>query len=304
MDQKLTSNQANILLFLTAVIWGGGFVAQRLGMQQLGPYLFNGFRFLVGSITLAPVVVLRTRRTDSQGTTWGRTVLIGLAAGLFLFFGATFQQLGLIHTSAGKAGFITGLYVIIVPLLGMLWGDRTGMNTWIGAMLAVAGLYFLSVIPGLRFAQGDGFVLLGAVFWAGHVQFIAKFSPQVDPIKLSFIQALFTSLISFGVGFLTEPFDIKWLQDAFWPIIFAGGISIGLAYTLQVIAQQSAKPTPAAIILSLESVFAAFWGWLILGELLTPRGFLGSGLMLVGMVISQAKIGSRKKTVRGQHTAG
>ncbi len=129
------SNQANLQLLQTAVIWGGAFVAQRLGMEQFGPYLFNGFRFLVGAITLAPVVFLRSRQSVSPGTPWKKTVLIGLAAGLFLFFGATFQQLGLVHTSAGKAGFITGLYVVIVPLLGMLWGDRAGIYTWLGGIL-------------------------------------------------------------------------------------------------------------------------------------------------------------------------
>lgn len=278
---------ANILLFFTAVIWGGGFVAQRLGMQQVGPYLFNGFRFLIGALTLVPVMLFRSRQAGVPGTTWKKTIPIGIAAGSFLFFGATFQQLGLVYTTAGKAGFITGLYVIIVPMLGMLWGDRAPLNTWLGAILAVGGLYFLSVSPGFRFAPGDGFVLLGALFWAGHVQLLAKFSPAVDPFTLSFLQALFTSLVSFGVGFVSETFDGGSLMAAFWPIIYGGVISIGLAYTMQVIAQQSAKPTPAAIILSLESVFAACWGWLFLKEVLSPRALMGSGLMLAGMILSQ-----------------
>lgn len=296
LDLKNKSIQANILLFATAVIWGGGFVAQRLGIQQLGPFLFNGFRFLIGALTLVPIMALRSRQQKTSEISWRKTILIGLAAGLFLFFGATFQQLGLIYTTAGKAGFITGLYVILVPLMGMLWGDKTSLNTWLGAILAVGGLYFLSVTSGLQFAPGDGYVLLGAVFWAGHVQFIAKFSPSVDAIRLSFVQALFTSLVSFGVGFAKETLDAGSLMAAFWPIIYGGVISIGIAYTMQVIAQRSAKPTPAAIILSLESVFAAFWGWLILREVLSTRAMMGSGLMLAGMMLSQIQFGPKIRT--------
>ena len=279
--------RANFLLLITAVIWGGGFVAQRLGMQELGPYIFNGFRFLVGALTLVPVIIVRKEGGLGDKTDLKKTLIIGSAAGLFLFFGATFQQLGLVHTTAGKAGFVTGLYVIIVPLLGMIWGDRAPVQTWLGAVLAVIGLYFLSATQGLKLAPGDGYVLLGAFFWAGHVQFIARFSPRVDPIRLSFVQAMFTSLISFGIGFFLEEFQLQQILSVAVPILYGGVISIGLAYTLQVIAQQDAKPTPAAILLSLESVFAVFWGWLIIKEVLTPRAIFGSFLMLGGMMISQ-----------------
>ena len=286
------SVQANLILLITAVIWGGGFVAQRLGMQQMGPYIFNGFRFLIGALTLVPVILFRKKSLVGQKGNLKKTVLIGAVAGLFLFFGATFQQLGLVFTTAGKAGFITGLYVVIVPLLGMFWGDRGSLYTWLGAILAVAGLYLLSASRGLDFAPGDGFVLIGACFWALHVQFIARFSPDVDAFQLSFVQSLFTSVISFGVGIFLEDVVFDQILSAALPILYGGVISIGIAYTLQVIGQQYAKPTAAAIILSLESVFAAFWGWLILGELLTSRAMLGSGLMLAGMMISQLR---RKK---------
>ena len=132
--------KANSILLFIAIIWGGGFVAQRMGMQELGPFMFNGFRFLIGVLTLAPIVILRNRSQPETPGNLKKTILIGSAAGLFLFFGATLQQLGLIYTTAGKAGFITGLYVIIVPLLGMLWGDRASLQTWIGACFAVFGL--------------------------------------------------------------------------------------------------------------------------------------------------------------------
>jgi len=158
------SVQANLVLLITAVIWGGGFVAQRLGMQQMGPYIFNGFRFFIGALTLAPIILIRKQTGASQKGNLNRTLLVGAVAGLFLFFGATFQQLGLVYTTAGKAGFITGLYVVIVPLLGMMWGDRGSMFTWLGAMLAVIGLYILSASRGVVFAPGDGFVLIGDLY--------------------------------------------------------------------------------------------------------------------------------------------
>ena len=279
------------LLLITAVIWGGGFVAQRMAMDQMGPFLFNGYRFFLGAITLLPLMLVRKRQHTADDLPWKKTILIGISAGFLLFFGATFQQLGLVYTTAGKAGFITGLYVIIVPLLGMLWGDQAPWNTWIGAILAVLGLYFLSAIEGLRIALGDGYVLLGAFFWAGHVQLLARYAPRMDAIRLSFVQALFTSLLSLGVGFIQESFEPAVIVAAAWPIFYGGVISIGIAYTMQVIAQQSARPTPAAIILSLESVFAALWGWLFLGELFNPRGWGGSLLMLSGMVIAQFNLG-------------
>jgi drug/metabolite transporter (DMT)-like permease len=286
---KNKSVQANLVLLITAVIWGGGFVAQRLGMQQMGPYIFNGFRFFIGALTLVPIILIRKQTGATQKGDLKRTLLVGAVAGIILFFGATFQQLGLVYTTAGKAGFITGLYVVIVPLLGMLWGDRGSLFTWLGAMLAVIGLYILSASRGVVFAPGDGFVLIGACFWALHVQFIARYSPDVDVFQLSFVQSLFTSLISFGVGFFTEDLVIGQVLSAAIPILYGGVISIGIAYTFQVVGQRYAKPTSAAIILSLESVFAAFWGWLILDELLKSRALLGSGLMLAGMLISQMR---------------
>ena len=290
---KNKSVQANLVLLITAVIWGGGFVAQRLGMQQMGPYIFNGFRFFIGALTLAPIILIRKQTGASQKGNLNRTLLVGAVAGLFLFFGATFQQLGLVYTTAGKAGFITGLYVVIVPLLGMVWGDRGSLFTWLGAMLAVIGLYILSASRGVVFAPGDGFVLIGACFWALHVQFIARYSLDVDVFQLSFVQSLFTSLISFGVGFFLEDVVFDQVLSAAIPILYGGVISIGIAYTLQVVGQRYAKPAPAAIILSLESVFAVFWGWLILSEVLTPKILAGSSLMLAGMMVSQIK---RKKT--------
>jgi drug/metabolite transporter (DMT)-like permease len=157
--------RANFLLLITALIWGGGFVAQRLGLQELGPFIFNGFWFLVVALTLLPVIVIRNKRDPKGESDLKKILIIGRAAGLFMFFGATFQQLGLVYTSAGKAGFVTGLYVIIVPLLGIIWGDRAPVQTWVSAIFAVIGLHFLSETQGLRLALGDSYVLLG--FFSG-----------------------------------------------------------------------------------------------------------------------------------------
>jgi len=279
--------KANAMLLLTAVIWGGGFVAQRLGMQSMGPFTFNGFRFALGTLALLPVLLWRDRNRPRPRPDLKSVLVVGGAAGCFLFFGATFQQVGLVYTTAGKAGFVTGLYIIIVPLLGMLWGDRAGRYTWAGALMALAGLYFLSVRKDFSLAIGDGLVLVGAFFWAGHVQLIAHFSSRVGPLRLSFVQSLITSLISFGVGFFLETTSLNMIWEAGIPILYGGIISIGIAYTLQIVAQQIARPAHAAILLSLESVFAVIWGWLILGEVLSGRGLLGSGLMLAGMILAQ-----------------
>lgn len=287
--------KANLMLFITAVIWGGGFVAQRVGMQSMGPFVFNGFRFAIGALSLLPVLAWRGDKSRVAGAQLDTTLWVGGIAGAFLFFGATFQQLGLVYTTAGKAGFVTGLYVIIVPLLGMLWGDRAPLQSWLGAVLAVTGLYFLSVKEDFSLALGDAYVLAGAFFWAGHVQFIAHFSSRVGPLRLSFVQSVVTSLISFGVGFSWETVTWDMVTDAAVPILYGGVISIGIAYTLQIVAQQHARPTHAAIILSLESVFAVLWGWTILGEYLSPRGLVGSGLMLAGMVLSQLRYRSHRQ---------
>ncbi len=288
--------QSNILLLLTAAIWGGGFVAQRQGMQFMGPFLFNAIRFLLGALILLPLFLLRRDPKGEMNAEWKQAIIVGSGAGVLLFGGATFQQLGLVYTTAGKAGFITGLYVIFVPLLGMLWGDRAPFTSWVGAFLALIGMYLLSATGRLQFARGDGFVLVGALFWACHVQLMAQFAPRIDPFKLSFVQSLFTSLASFLVGLQLEGLALAQLREAFWPIIYGGAISIGIAYTLQIVAQQSARPTPAAVILSLESVFAAFLGWLILGEGLSPRALVGCGLMLSGMFLSQ--ISPRRRSQR------
>jgi drug/metabolite transporter (DMT)-like permease len=287
-----TTYKADSLLMLTAIIWGGAFVAQRVGMDYVGPLTFNGVRFALGALTLLPLA-LRGNKNRDAGEDLGnnfsskQAILGGGLAGLVLFAGASLQQVGLIYTTAGKAGFITGLYVVIVPLLGMLWKQWPGWSASTGALLAAVGLYFLSVTEEFNLAPGDAWELAGAFMWATHVLILGWLSPRVDVLKLACAQYAVCSCLSLLVAGYTETIAAHGLREATIPILYGGVMSVGIAYTLQVVAQKVAPPTHAAIILSLEAVFAALAGWLILGEVLTTRGLFGCGLMLTGMVVSQ-----------------
>jgi drug/metabolite transporter (DMT)-like permease len=279
------------LLLSTAVIWGFAFVAQRIGMAYVGPFTFNGVRFALGGLVLLPLLVGRHRKNStaaSEPATELKTVAIGGGlAGLALFAGASLQQVGLVYTTAGNAGFITGLYVVIVPILGLFVRQRTNTGTWLGALLAAAGLYLLSVTQNFTIAFGDLLELIGAFFWAGHVLILAWLSPRMQAAKLAFCQYVACSVLSLVTAACLETITLEGLYLAAIPILYGGVLSVGVAYTLQVVAQRHAHPAHAAILLSLEAVFAALGGWLILGETLTPRGLLGCFLMLVGMLLSQ-----------------
>jgi drug/metabolite transporter (DMT)-like permease len=277
---------------LTAIIWGGAFVAQRVGMDHVGPLTFNGVRFALGTLTLLPLALRNDRWRTKEPTPVPRfgtkqTILGGGLAGLVLFAGATLQQVGLVYTTAGKAGFITGLYVVIVPLLGTIWRQWPGWGDWTGAVMAAVGLYFLSVTEQLSLAPGDAWEVAGAFMWAGHVLILGWLSPRVNGIRLACAQYVVCSCLSLVVAALTETITTQGLLETAIPILYGGVMSVGVAYTLQVVAQRVAPPTHAAIILSLEAVFAALAGWLILDELLTPRALLGCGLMLAGMLVAQ-----------------
>jgi len=289
---KCVTVKSDTLLLTTAIIWGFAFVAQRVGMDYVGPFTFNGVRFAVGSLSLLPLVLIsREQRTASNKilpTPGLKTILFGGAAlGLALFSGASLQQIGLVYTTAGKAGFITGLYVIMVPILGLFWKQQPKMGTWIGAFLAAMGLYFLSVTESVTIETGDLLVLIGAFFWAAHVLIIGWLSPRINPIKLAFSQYVACSILSLITASVLESITLSSIIEAAIPILYGGLLSVGVAYTLQVIAQRDAHPAHAAILLSLEAVFAAVGGWLILGEIISARGLFGCGLMLAGMLLSQ-----------------
>jgi drug/metabolite transporter (DMT)-like permease len=211
-----------------------------------------------------------------------------LIAGVVLVFGASLQQIGLVYTTAGKAGFITGLYVVLVPLSGLLWRQRTGWSAWMGAVLCVVGLFFLSVTASLTVERGDLLVLIGSFFWAAHVQVVGWLSPRTDPVRLACVQFAVCSAASTGGALIAEQVSMAAILAAAGPLLYGGILSVGIAYTLQVVAQRNAPPAHAAILLSLESVFAAIGGSLLLGERLDARGALGCALMFSGMLVSQA----------------
>jgi drug/metabolite transporter (DMT)-like permease len=287
--------KSNLMLLIAAAIWGFGFVAQRLGMNYLEPFAFNSARFLLGSLSLLPLLCFLSRQKLSRQKVNRDTKPNhslskgGLICGLVLFVAATLQQYGLFYTTAAKAGFITGLYLILVPIIGILLKHTTGLTTWLGAALAVVGLYLLSVNDNLTMSLGDTLIFIGALFWAFHILVIDHFSGRIDPIQLSALQFLVCGLLSLGVSLIIETPTLSGAIAGWQPILFAGVVSVGIAYTLQVIAQKNAKPSHAAIIMSLEAVFAAIGGVWLLDESLSPRAWLGCGLMLAGMLLSQVR---------------
>ncbi|NBF39689.1 MAG: EamA family transporter [Spirochaetes bacterium] len=212
----------------------------------------------------------------------------GVIAGVLLFGGSSFQQVGLVYTTAGKAGFITGLYVVIVPIAAAFLGQRTDRGRWLGATLAVAGLYFLSITASFTIGRGDFLVFLCAFFFAAHVLVLARFSRIWHPLQLAAVQYLTTALLSLIVAAATEDMALVSIAAAWLPIVYGGVFSVGVAYSLQIIAQREAHPAHAAILLSLEGAFAALGGFIVLGELLSPRDLLGCALMLAGMLASQS----------------
>ncbi|HBZ67017.1 MAG TPA: EamA family transporter [Bacteroidales bacterium] len=288
---QTATTRSNLLMLLTALIWGLAFVAQRISMDYIGPFLFNGIRFAMGSLSLIPLIIYRRKHytDESAHLPLIKYILPGFIAGGVLFLGASFQQVGMVYTDAGKAGFITGLYVVLVPVIGIFWGHRTTSSVWYGVILAVAGLYLLSVTEKLsEIVSGDVLVLIGAFFWANHVLVIAKLSPDMDTITLASSQFAFVSILSFaGSAINQETYAWQGIADAMWPILYGGFMSVGVAFTLQVVAQKTAHPAYVAIILSLETVFAAFGGWLILDEQFTPRIIAGCLMMLAGIVVAQ-----------------
>ncbi|MFF7708014.1 EamA family transporter [Pseudomonas sp. NPDC007930] len=278
--------RADALMLLTAFIWGTAFVAQSAAMEHIGPFLFSGLRFLLGALCLWPLIARQSPEGREPFTDRG-LLLAGAAMGLALALGINLQQVGLLFTSVTNAGFITGLYVIIVPLIGLLLGHATGLGTWLGAALAVLGMYLLSVTNGLQVASGDWLQLLGAFAWGGHVLLVGVFSNRHDVLRLAFLQFAFCAVASLLLALCFEPLNAAAIVAAGPALLYGGVVSVGLGYTLQVVSQKGAIASHAAVIFSLEAVFAALAGALFLGEQLSGRGYLGCALMLAGMLLAQ-----------------
>jgi len=298
------------MLLLTAFIWGFGFVAQDEAMNYLDAYSFNAFRFLLGALSLLPLVYFSGTNKSKLFNAGKPFWVIGGLAGIALLFGATLQQLGIDilgndpnEATEGKAGFITGLYLVIVPLIGFCLRQKIDKLTVGGALLATYGLYLLSIKEGLTIGQGDSLVLIGAFFWAVHVQVVgyaAKY--KLDPLKLAVLQYLICAGLSAGLYLINyrvleiegDKLSLQSTMDASGAILFAGFVSVGVAYTLQIIAQKHVAPSRAAILLSLEAVFAVLAGWLWDDKLLNSRESWGCMLMFAGMMLSQAPTKKRK----------
>ena len=278
---------ANSLLLITAAIWGLGFVAQVVGMNYLSPFAFIGARFLLGAASLVPLVVFFYYRNWLPQSSL-RTVCIGsLVLGVILFAAGSLQQVGIVYSNASNAGFITGLYMVLVPIIGLALKLRPGLNAWIGTLLAVIGLFLLSVKADFTMGYGDTLLLIGAVGWALHILAIDHYASRAAPLLLALGQFIVCGALAAGVSVVWETTTWEQLSAATNVLIYAGVITVGVAYTLQVIAQERADPTHAAIILSLEAVFGALGGYLFLQEQLTPRELWGCTLMLAGMLVSQ-----------------
>ncbi len=289
MDTKAKILRSDLLLLIGAVIWGSTFVAQRYGSQHVGTFTFNAVRFALGSIFLVPIFLLTARRkARSEEQPTGKHFIFGCCmAGVTLFLAACTQQAGIAYTTAGKAGFITGLYMVIVPIMGFFWRQKVGFGTLFGMILATVGLYLLCISESFSIGKGDLLVLISAIFWAGHVQIIGWLSVRFDPIRVALFQYVVCAVLSAVGAVLTEEIVIANIRSAIVPIMYAGFLSTGIAFTLQVIAQRDSLPAHAAIMMSMEAVFAALGGYLILSEVMTFRDMIGCGFILTGMLMSQ-----------------
>ena len=281
------------MLLLTAFIWGIAFVAQSDGMNYVGPFTFNCVRMVIGGLVLIPCIFILERmkgsRTEKKVERTNKKYMFigGILCGIALGAAAALQQIGIQYTTVGKAGFITAMYIIIVPVLGIFFRRKAGVRVWISVIIAVAGLYLLCMSGSLKLGRGDLLVLLCALVFSVHILLIDYFSPKTDGVKLSCIQFLTAGLISAVPMLLFEKPAVSDITAAWLPILYAGVLSCGVAYTLQVIAQKDADPTVASLVLSLESVFSVLAGWVILGQVLSGREILGCVLMFAAIILAQ-----------------
>ena len=298
-------------LLLTAMIWGAAFVAQSVSMDYIGPFTFICLRSVIGGLFLIPVIIvldgirkksqnesanavsaeniLHIETEEKQRLSWKNKQLIegGIVCGFFLFFANCFQQTGIQYTTVGKAGFITTFYIIIVPLIGLFFKKYCGILTWIGVVIALAGLYFLCITQKLTIQRGDALVLCCSVLYAGQILAIDHYNPFVDGVKMSCIQFLTGGVLGAVFMFLFENPSLAMILSAAGPILYTGIMSTGVGYTLQIVGQKGLNPTVAALILSLESVFSALSGYVFLHQVLTTKELIGCALMFIAIVLAQ-----------------
>ena len=275
----------SLLLLLTAFIWGAAFVAQSVGGEAVGCFTFNGVRSLIGALVLLPVIwLMDAKKKEDQKT----LITGGICCGVMLFIASNFQQFGISFTTVGKAGFITAMYILIVPILGLFMKKKPGLQVWLGVVLAVMGLYLLCMTSGsFSLSKGDFLVLICAGFFSLHILIIDYFSPKVDGVRMSCIQFLVCGILSMVMAFIFETPEVSVILSGWLPILYAGVLSCGVAYTLQIVGQKNMDPTVASLILSLESVFSVLAGWLILNQTLSLRELSGCVLMFLAIILAQ-----------------
>ena len=295
----------SLLLLLTSFIWGVAFVAQSVGGEAVGCFTFNGVRSLIGAFVLIPVIYfLDSQKRKELGEEKfleqkgdSKTLLLGgICCGVMLCIASNFQQFGISFTTVGKAGFITAMYILIVPILGLFMKKKVGAKVWLGVVLATIGLYMLCMTSeSFSLSKGDFLVLICAGFFSLHILIIDYFSPKVDGVRMSCIQFFVCGVISLVIAFIFESPSLSAIVSGWLPILYAGVLSCGVAYTLQIVGQKNMDPTVASLILSLESVFSVLAGWLILNQTMTLREFSGCGLMFLAIILAQ--LPDRMKTL-------
>lgn len=294
--------KSSLMLLAAALIWGVAFVAQSVGTEYVGPFTFNAIRSLIGGVVLIPCIFLLNRKNGKNGGASAPQehksagemeknprdlILGGVCCGVCLCVASNLQQIGISYTTVGKAGFITAMYIILVPLLGIFLKKKVGVKIWVSVALAVAGLYLLCMTEGFSIGRGDAYVLVCALFFAFHILTIDYFSPKADGVKMSCIQFFVSGLISAVLMFLFETPELSAILTAWLPILYAGVMSCGVAYTLQIIGQRDMDPTVASLILSLESVISVLAGWVILHQSLSLKELLGCVIMFGAIILAQ-----------------
>lgn len=280
----------SFLLLLTATIWGVAFVAQSVGMDYVGPFAFNGVRSILGGLVLLPVIFLMSRgkqaKKDSKILFLG-----GVLCGICLFSASSFQQFGIMYTSVGKAGFITAFYIVLVPVIGIFLHKKTTPFVWISVVLALWGLYLLCMNESFTIARGDIYLFVSAFLFSVHILVIDHFSPQVEGVKMACIQFFVCGLLSLlCMAFFEQGTSLAAIREAWLPIAYAGVMSCGVAYTLQIVGQKGLNPTVASLLMSMESCISVLAGWLLLGQALSHREIMGCFLMFAAIILAQVPV--------------
>lgn len=297
LTQQKTSLKNPLLLLLTATIWGVAFVAQSVSTDYVGGFTFNASRFIIGALVLVPVILFFEQKPAKAGSTSSASnapvhsrrdlIIGGIACGICLCLASNFQQFGIKYTTVGKAGFITACYIVIVPILGLFLGKKCSRYIWIAVAMSLIGLYLLCITDGFSIGKGDILVLICAFLFSIHILVIDHFSPKTDGVKLSCIQFLTCGVLSAIPALIFEQPDLGSILSAWKPVLYAGVMSSGVGYTLQIIGQKDMNPTVASLILSLESCISVIAGWIILGEQLSAKEIFGCVIMFAAIILAQ-----------------